>query len=488
MYENPVTTLLFREFPYEPTHDQQLLIEKLGQFITDTWNNPNSLFVLKGYAGTGKTTVVTALVNVLPHLKKRSVLLAPTGRAAKVLANYSHKPANTIHRKIYFARTTKDGNIALKLQQNLHRETLFIVDEASMIQNSSMNDFNLFSGRDVLADLFMYVFSGQNNKLLFIGDTAQLPPVGLDKSPALDFDFLRHSYHLEINSIELTEVVRQSQGSGILTNATTIRHEILREQMNFPLFYIVNFKDIERLTGPDLEDALTSAFSSSGRDNNVVICRSNKRANIFNQEIRKRILFFDEEINVGDFMMVVKNNYFWLPEGSSAGFIANGDIIELMRIRAIYEMYGFRFADVTIRFLDYPEEKEHDVKILLDTIRSESPALSSSDNNRLFQEVMKDYEEFPSKRSRIEKVKVNPWFNALQVKFAYALTCHKTQGGQWETVFVDQGYLNDKMLNVEYLRWLYTAVTRATKKLYLVNFEERFFINLMIFYKLFTFH
>jgi len=349
------------------------------------------------------------------------------------------------------------------------------VDEASMIQNSSMNDFSLFSGRNVLEDLFTYVFSGERNKLLFIGDTAQLPPVGLATSPALDFDYLRQSFHLEIVSIELTEVVRQSQGSGILTNATSIRHLIHREEMTFPMFKLGNFKDIERLNGTDLEEALNSAFSSSGRDNNVVVCRSNKRANIFNQEIRRRILYFEEEINVGDYMMVVKNNYFWLPEGSSAGFIANGDIVELMRIRKVYDMYGFRFADVTIRFLDYPEEKELDVKILLDTIRSESPALSPADNNRLFQEVMKDYEELKSRRGRIEKVKVNPWFNALQVKFAYALTCHKTQGGQWETVFVDQGYINDKILNVEFMRWLYTAVTRATKKLYLINFEERFF-------------
>jgi exodeoxyribonuclease V len=475
MKENVVTSLLLREFPYEPTPGQNTLIERLGSFITDTWNNPKSLFILKGYAGTGKTTIVTALVNVLPHLKKRSVLLAPTGRAAKVLANYSHKPANTIHRKIYFARTTKEGTIALKLQQNLHKDTLFIVDEASMIQNSSMNDFSLFSGSNLLEDLFQYVFSGQNNKLIFIGDTAQLPPVGLVTSPALDFDYLKQAYHLDIDSVELTEVVRQSQGSGILTNATSIRHGILREEMKFPLFSLAKFNDIARLTGADLEDALNSAYSSSEKESNVVICRSNKRANIFNQEIRKRILYFESEINVGDFMMVVKNNYFWLPEGSSAGFIANGDIIELMRIRKIYEMYGFRFAEVTIRFLDYPDEKELDVKILLDTIRSESPALSPADNNRLFQEVMKDYEELSSRRKRIEKVKVNPWFNALQVKFAYALTCHKTQGGQWETVFVDQGYLSDKMLNLEYMRWLYTAVTRATKKLYLINFEERFF-------------
>jgi exodeoxyribonuclease V len=475
MQEKATVSLLLREFPYEPTSGQHLLIERLGRFLTSTWENPNALFLLKGYAGTGKTTIVTALVNVLPHLKKRFVLLAPTGRAAKVLAGYTKKPANTIHRKIYFARTTKEGVIALKLQQNLHTNTLFIVDEASMIQNSSMNDFNIFNGRSLMDDLFYYVYSGEGNKLMFIGDSAQLPPVGLDNSPALDQAFLKSSYHLDIDTCELTEVVRQAQDSGILSNATHIRKVIDRQEFRLPLFSLGNFPDIRKLTGSDLEDALNSAYSGREKDSNVVICRSNKRANIYNQEIRKRILFFEEEINTGDYMMVVKNNYFWLPEDSAPGFIANGDIIELLRIRSIHEMYGFRFADVTIRFLDYPEEKEQDVKILLDTIRSESPALSQADNNRLFQEVMKDYEDLTNKRKRIEKVKVSPYFNALQVKFAYALTCHKTQGGQWETVFLDQCYLTDKMMNIEYLRWLYTGVTRATKKLFLINFEEKFF-------------
>jgi exodeoxyribonuclease-5 len=262
-----------------------------------------------------------------------------------------------------------------------------------------------------------------------------------------------------------------------LLNATAVRNQIIRQEWGLPLFTTDFHVDVIRLSGPDLEDALNSAYSGSGKENNVVVCRSNKRANIFNKEIRKRILFLEEEINTGDFMMVVKNNYYWLPEGSCAGFIANGDIVELLRIRKIEEMYGFRFADVTIRFIDYPEEKDLDVKILLDTLQSESPALSSVENNRLFQEVMKDYEELSSRRSRIEKVKVNPYFNALQVKFSYALTCHKTQGGQWDTVFVDQGYLTEKMMNLEYLRWLYTALTRATKKLYLVNFDEKFFYN-----------
>ena len=475
MNENATISLLLKEFPYEPTPGQQLLIERLGRFITSSWENPNALFLLKGYAGTGKTTIVTALVNVLPRLRKRFVLLAPTGRAAKVLASYTLKPANTIHRKIYFARTTSEGSIALKLQQNLHKDTLFIVDEASMIQNSGMSDSNLFSGRNLLDDLFFYVYTGENNMILFIGDSAQLPPVGVDSSPALDKEFLKNSYHLDIESYELTDVVRQSQDSGILSNATLVRRNIDRQEFRLPMFSIENFSDIGRLSGADLEEALNNVYSSSFKDSNVVICRSNKRANIYNQEIRRRIMFFDDEINTGDYMMVVKNNYYWLQEGSAAGFIANGDIIEIKRIRSVHDLFGFRFADVTIRFLDYPDEPEIDVKLLLNTIRSESPALSSTDNNRLFQEVMKDHEDIPNKRKRIEKVKSSPYFNALQVKFAYALTCHKTQGGQWETVFLDQCYLTEKMMNVEYLRWLYTGITRATKKLFLINFEDKFF-------------
>ena len=473
-----VTSLLLKEFPYEPTHGQKKVLEKIAIFLTDSWKEPNSLFILKGYAGTGKTTIVSSLVNVLPKLQRKSSLMAPTGRAAKVLSAYAQRPANTIHRKIYFARTTKDGSIALKLQQNLHKQTLFIVDEASMIQHSTLSETSLFSTRNLLDDLFEYVFCGEGCRMMFIGDTAQLPPVGLENSPALDLDFLRKTYHLSIDTYELTEVVRQEKHSGILMNATAVRNQITREEWRLPLFSLMKaHTDVIRINGSELEDALNSAFSGSGKENNVVVCRSNKRANIFNREIRKRILFLEEEINNGDFMMVVKNNYYWLPEGSSAGFVANGDIIELIRIRRIEEIYGFRFADVTIRFVDYPNEKDMDVKILLDTLSSESPALSSADNNRLFQEVMKDYEELSSRRGRMEKVKINPYFNALQVKFAYALTCHKTQGGQWDTVFIDQGWLNEKMMNLDYLHWLYTALTRATKKLYLVNFDEKFFFT-----------
>ena len=471
-----VIALLRREFPYEPTEGQDKLMGELAAFLTLSWKKSNALFILRGYAGTGKTTLVKALVNVLPALGKRSVLMAPTGRAAKVLSSYTGKEANTIHRKIYFANTSKDGFILLKLQTNLHKHTLFIVDEASMIQHGLSGEGSLLSSRNLLDDLFTYVYSGENCRVLFIGDAAQLPPVGLDKSPALDHEFLRQAYHLEIDTFELTEVVRQARESGILSNATRVRSKLGGAKFELPLFSTSGFRDIIRLTGSGLEEELHLAWSGAQKENSVVVCRSNKRANIYNREIRRRILFLEEEISAGDYLMVVKNNYFWLPQGSAAGFVANGDIVELLRIRKIEELYGFRFADVTIRFIDYPDEKELDCKILLDTLMSESAALTQADNNRLFNTVMEDFQDIPSRRGRVEKVKASPWFNALQVKFAYALTCHKTQGGQWDTVFVDQGYLNDSMITPEFGRWLYTAVTRATRKLYLVNFEERFFV------------
>lgn len=472
-----VTSRLLQAFPYTPTSGQIIAIEKIASFICEPWDDTASLFILKGYAGTGKTTLVSAIVNSLPAFKKRTVLMAPTGRAAKVLNNYTQAQANTIHRKIYFARTTREGVIALRLQANQHKQTLFLVDEASMIQNSSFSESTLFSTRNLLDDLFQYVFSGDGCKVMFIGDGAQLPPVGSDNSPALDMDFLKRSYHLQIDYCELTEVVRQAYQSGILVNATMVRKYITKDEWSLPLFSVAKYPDVIRLPGSELEDALNSAYSRANRENNAVVCRSNKRANLFNREIRKRVLYLDGEISVGDFLMVVKNNYFWLPENSQAGFMANGDIVELTRIRKTEEMYGFRFADVTFRFVDYLEEKELDVKILLDALDAESAALSQADNNRLFNEVMKDYEHIPNKRARIEQVKINPYFNAVQVKFAYAFTCHKTQGGQWETVFIDQGYLSEKMMNIEFLRWLYTAVTRATKKLYLINFDSRFFFD-----------
>ncbi|HNW76920.1 MAG TPA: AAA family ATPase [Bacteroidales bacterium] len=469
-----VRKYLEQSFPYEPTAGQQDLLDRLSRFLTISWKDPEAVFILRGYAGTGKTTVVRSLVNVLPRLNLRTVLMAPTGRAAKVLSSYTHRPANTIHRKIYFAWTGKEGRIELRMQENKHRNTLFIIDEASMIQHGT-SEGQLFSGRDLLEDLFMYVRSGENCRLMLIGDSAQLPPVGLPTSPALDLQYLEHSFHIRIETCELKEVVRQSMRSGALFNATRIRTQISAGTFAFPFFDLSGHTDVTRLRSAELEDELNTAFASSRRENSVVICRSNKRANLFNREIRRRVLYLEGEIAAGEYLMIVKNNYFWLPAGSSAGFIANGDIVELMRIRKIEELYGFRFAEVTVRFIDYPEEKELDVVILLDTLMSESASLPQADNNKLFQAVMEDYQSLSSRKARLEKVKANPWFNALQVKYAYALTCHKTQGGQWDTVFVDQGYLNDKMMNAEYLRWLYTAVTRTTKRLFLVNFEDRFF-------------
>jgi exodeoxyribonuclease-5 len=435
------------------------------------------LFVIKGYAGTGKTSIVSALVNVLPIVGKRSVLLAPTGRAAKVLAGYSGRPAYTIHKKIYRIKTGKEGNLNLSLQSNLHSNTIFLVDEASMVQDEyASNEYSLFASRNLLEDLYEYIKRGNNCRLILIGDMAQLPPVGLNISPALDIDLLKARFELPVVSYEMTEVVRQEADSGILANATQIRNKIT-ERISDPPYFSDHNTDVIRITGNELEDALNTAYSGYGLEEAVVICRSNKRANIFNQEIRKRILFQENEISAGDLLMVVRNNYYWLPEDSFAGFIANGDIIEVLSIRKVEEIYGFRFADITIRLVDYPEEKEIDTRILLETLHVESASLSWEVMSRLFNTIMEDYQDIPKKRTRIEKVRNNPYYNALQVKFSYALTCHKTQGGQWNIVFIDQGYITDKMLDAEYLRWLYTAVTRATEKLYLVNFNDNFFIS-----------
>jgi len=344
-----------------------------------------------------------------------------------------------------------------------------------MISSSGgLKNDSLFQGSSLLDDLISYVFNGTNCKLLFIGDTAQLPPVGLAVSPALDIEFLKANYYFQIDSFELTEVVRQQEDSGILINATNIRELLKNKIINTPKFKL-NYKDIHHITGAELEDALNTAYSKYNAEDTMVICRSNKRANIFNQQIRARIRWQENELSAGDYMMVVKNNYYWLDENSKAGFIANGDIIQISRVGSIQEMHGFRFADVKMRMIDYPDEKELEVRLLLDTIMSESPALSNEDNKRLYNSVSADYNDIADKRMRLKKVKEDAFFNALQVKFAYAITCHKAQGGQWPCVFVEQGYLTDEMVNTEYLRWLYTAVSRASEKLYLVNFNKEFF-------------
>jgi len=473
MNANSISNLIKGHFPYEFTPGQESLIGMLAKFILE--KDEDSLFQIKGYAGTGKTTIVSSLVKTLPQLYLKSVLLAPTGRAAKVLSSYSGKKAYTIHKKIYRPQTGSDGTVVLSLQENLHKNTLFIVDEASMIPDASTSgSFSLFSLRDLLDDLIKYVYNKNNCRLILIGDTAQLPPVGSEISPALDANLLKNTYPLNIQSFELTDVVRQSLQSGILANATSLREKINSGKYEIPLFSINNFDDINNINGSELQDEIFSSYSNFGEENTIIITRSNKRANIFNQEIRNRILFREEEISAGDYLMVVRNNYFWIDPNSKAGFIANGDIIELLKIYKYEDLYGFRFADVSVRLIDYPDEKEIDLKIMLNTLTSETPSLSFDDNRKLFDEILKDHEDLPRKRSRIEKVKSSPFFNALQIKFAYALTCHKTQGGQWQSVFIDQGYLCDDMIDKEYLRWLYTATTRATEKLQLINFSEKF--------------
>ena len=469
MNQREFYNLLIQQFPFETTPGQQTLLNNLAEFILG--KNADHIFIIKGYAGTGKTTIVRSLVESLPALNGKTVLLAPTGRAAKVLSNYTGKQAFTIHKKIYHKKTVYDGGFAFMLQQNLHTNTIFIVDEASMIANSG----GLNAGR-LLDDLVSYVFNGNNCKLILIGDTAQLPPVGLDVSPALDLEFMKATYYFQTDSFELQEVVRQTKDSGILTNATSIRNQIKKNENHKPSFELMGFKDIIRLNGDELEDALNDAYNKYGAEDTMVICRSNKRANIFNQQIRVRIRWQENELSTGDYLMVVKNNYFWLPEESKAGFIANGDIIRLTSVGKIQEMHGFRFADVRMRMIDYPDEPEIETRLLLDTIMSEAPALSQEDNKKLYESVLQDYSDIADRRMRLKKVKEDPFFNALQVKFAYAITCHKAQGGQWPCVFVEQGYLTDEMINTEYLRWLYTAVSRATEKLYLVNFNKEFYV------------
>ncbi|MCF8369270.1 MAG: AAA family ATPase [Bacteroidales bacterium] len=465
---------IFHQFPYPPTEGQKRVIWEISKFIYRKSEKPT--FLLKGYAGTGKTTLVSTFVNHLHLSGHRHVLLAPTGRAAKVLSGYSGKPSFTIHKKIYIILTGNDGTVRLSLGPNKYINAVFFVDEASMIPDSSAMDSGMFSGYNLLENLIEYVFSGENNKLILIGDTAQLPPVGIEISPALDPEYLKNNFVLSLSTYELQEVVRQSADSGILTNATRIRNNLDFEgELKF--IDAEGFSDIHAINGELLEDKLINAFQGNNLQNSVVITRSNKRANIFNQEIRNRVLFRENEISVGDYLMVVKNNYYWVDKKSGAGFIANGDIIEVIRINKHHELYGYRFLEASIRLTDYPDENDLSVILFIDTLNHDGPSLTQEEQRKLFEEVMKDYEDTPLWRDRTELVKNNPFYNALQVKFAYALTCHKTQGGQWENVFIDLGYLTEEHMDNSFYRWLYTAFTRATKNLFLINFPEGFFIK-----------
>ncbi|MFA8300768.1 MAG: ATP-dependent RecD-like DNA helicase [Hyphomicrobiales bacterium] len=467
------SNIIYQELSFDPNQEQENLISLLSQFSLDP---ESSVFILKGYAGTGKTSIVSALVNSLESIKMKSVLLAPTGRAAKVLASYSNAKATTIHRKIYRLKTYVSGKTTIATVPNKHKDTIFIVDEASMISEYNYESGNIFSDQNLLADLIYYVQEGKNCKLILVGDTAQLPPVGIPISPALDAGKVEYEFQLKICEYELKMVMRQALESGILYNATQIREKIRNEFPIEPFFDTEGFKDIHRLNGGwELQEELSSAFYSELYNESIVICRSNKRANIYNREIRNRILYRENEIDSGDQLMVIKNNYFWLDSKKGEDFIANGDLIEVTRVLKTEELYGHRFADISIRFSDNDEEKELDVKVFLDTLMLDSPSLSYENSSKLYNDILNDYADLPTQRKRIEAVKNDPYYNALQIKYAYAMTCHKTQGGQWNNVFIDQGYVTPEMVDTEYLRWLYTAMTRATKKIHLIGFNPSFF-------------
>lgn len=464
---------ILQKFPYTPTEKQNELLDVLTDFIFSDDNR--ALFLLKGYAGTGKTTIISTVVHNLWKIGQKAVLLAPTGRAAKVISGYSNRQAFTIHKKIYFPKKQSSGAVNFVMQPNKHTDTLFIVDEASMISDEKQNA-KLFENGSLLDDLISYVYSGKNCKIIFIGDTAQLPPVKLTMSPALEADKLSFEFNKEVTEIELDEVVRQEEGSGILANATDLRLLIQNDSTHFQ--FDVNYPDIIRLQdGYDIQDAITTAYDGEiGVEDTAIIVRSNKRANQYNQQIRTKIRGQENEISTGDYVMVVKNNYYWLKDSSSAGFIANGDICEVMRINSIKELYGFKFAEVEVRMIDYPDMKPFETVLLLDTLTSESPSLTYEESNRLYEAVKEDFAHEKSKYKQFMGVKKNKYFNALQVKFSYAMTCHKSQGGQWKTVFIEQPYLPDGA-SVEYLRWLYTAVTRAQEKLYLIGFKDEYFLD-----------
>lgn len=470
MIKNHIATVMKKYLTFTPTSDQAELFTLFSEFVIK--QNERELLLLKGYAGTGKTTMISIFIKALREFNIKTVLLAPTGRAAKVLSGYSETPASTIHKKIYRQKSSKDAFGEFSLDRNLHTNTFFIVDEASMLSDQSYES-SIFGSGNLLQDLIRYVYNDKNCKLILVGDTAQLPPVGLPISQAMDKRFLE-TYQVSVIEHELREVVRQAKESGILSNATSIRSLIGTDKDNQPKFTLEGFTDVCRIAGNELLDTLSATYRQYGQDDTIVICRSNKIANKYNQGIRNIVLYREEEIAAGDYMMVVKNNYFWLGENKEADFIANGDVVRIKRVRKYTEMYGFRFADVEIVLPDY-DNMELSVKLLLDTVYSEAPALTSEDNKRLFYTIMEDFADESSKKKQYAQVKENPYFNALQVKFAYAVTCHKSQGGQWRTVFIDQSYFRTEMLTPEYLKWLYTAFTRATEKVYLVNFGDDFF-------------
>ncbi|MDR0393935.1 MAG: AAA family ATPase [Tannerella sp.] len=453
-------------FPFKPTPEQDLAMQALSEFLVS--HDSDRILLLKGYAGTGKTTLLGATVKMMDALHQKAVLMAPTGRAAKVFSEYAHHSAFTIHKKIYRQQSFSHEFSGFSLSDNLHKDTVFIVDEASMISNEYTGTAVFGSGY-LLDDLIHYIYTGENCRLILTGDPAQLPPVTLTYSPALSVGYLA-KYHLKVTEIQLTQVVRQQQDSGILLNATHIREALRKGKIDmYPKIRTEHFTDIQKINGSELIEEISSAYSRDGMDDTIIICRSNKNANIYNNGIRNRILYREEELSSGDRLMVVKNNYFWSKAHKDHEFIANGEMVQVLRVRRTEEMYGFRFCTVLVRFEDYDTEME--LKIMPDTLQSESPALSKEQNDRLFASVSEGYAYIRTKSERIKKIKEDPYFNAIQVKYAYAVTCHKAQGGQWSNVFLDIGYVTEEMMGEDFYRWLYTAFTRATKRLYLVNWR-----------------
>lgn len=468
MIQKHFEEIIRKKFGYDFSPTQKTAVENFIRFFIG--REEEGLFLLRGFAGTGKTSLVAAIVNALTELEYKVVLLAPTGRAAKVFAGYSGHAAYTIHKRIYRQKSAMDGEGVFNLGFNGVADTLFLVDEASMISNSG-EDSNFGTGC-LLDDLMQYVYNGKNNRLVLIGDVAQLPPVGLEISPALDRGELEASYLLGVTEVNLTDIMRQAEESGILYNATAIRSMIGRGDGDLSL-KVSGFPDVFRIGGGELLEEIDSCYGKYGEEETIVICRSNKRANRFNEGIRRTILYREEDFSSGDRIMIVKNNYFWGADYDKIDFIANGDIATVRRAGRREELYGFHFVRADLKIDGYEEELS--AWVILDTLLSDYPALTYEQSRELYRRVEADYADVPLKRKRFEKVRTNEYYNALQVKFAYAVTCHKAQGGQWDAVFIDQGWLPDDMPGDEYWRWLYTAVTRARKRLYFINFKEEFF-------------
>ncbi len=489
MIKNFLKEQILLNFTFKPTPSQEEVLDSLCDFILSP--NNDEAFVLRGFAGTGKTSLIGALVKTMEQLQRRCVLMAPTGRAAKVFSLYANHPAFTIHKRIYRQKSIDKDSI-FSLNYNMLANVLFIVDEASMISNEGLSGSIYGTGR-LLDDLIHFVYGGRGCRLILMGDTAQLPPVGEEESPALQNDMIS-GYGLDVRFHTMREVVRQQGESGILWNATHLRQLIENEEyFDLPKIRFAGFNDVRNVPGNELIEAINDSYSHCGLDDTMVVCRSNKRAYIYNNGIRNQILGREEELSTGDLLMIAKNNYYWMDElgmrneelgiGSETpsaqcseleipnSFIANGDIAIVERVRNIRELYGFRFADCQLRLPDY-DDYELEATVLLDTLHTEAPALTHEQSERLFNNVMEDYMDIPNKRERMKRMREDPYFNALQIKYAYAVTCHKAQGGQWSRVFIDQGYMTEEMLGPDYFRWLYTALTRATETVYLVNWKE----------------